>query len=62
MGINHFMTYKRAVYRFRQTEQVLGDKSISDTKKFTGYSQPFHRAALQEKKATGRSYTNIKNI
>jgi len=62
MGIKLFMRYKRAVYRFQQTEQVLRDKSISDTNKFTEYLHPFYRAALQGKKATGRSYTNIKNV
>jgi hypothetical protein len=62
MGINLFMHHKRAVYRFQQTEQVLRDRSISDTKTFTECLDPFHRAALPKKKATGRSYTNMQNI
>ena len=57
------MRYKIAVYRFLQTQQLLRDGSISDTKKFAEYFHPFIRAGLQsKKKATSRSYTNIENI
>jgi hypothetical protein len=42
MGINLFMRYKRAVYRFQQTEQVLRDRSISDMKKFAERLDPFN--------------------
>jgi hypothetical protein len=51
MGINHFMGYKRAVYRFLQSGQVSRNRPIFYTKKITKYLHPFYRVAVLKKEA-----------